>query len=405
MAKLGSIRHFSSEENLPSLAFLASEFCIQEISMQSDSFFSTAFQDDSPELIVASLEMLKQSGANLIVRLKKAGSKAKVICICRKWPNCEDIFFLSDLLGVSLILIEPLIAQLALNEVRQLVSDSLEEKTISSLHSRQESPEACSEDESAIQKQIAQTIASLRLQAAEEWRRLRAELEEYKSDCTDEKRRKNCLSLAHQLKGSLGSLGLKKTSKMAAKIEHCLRYFQPQYTDESVLYWQLIGNLIEQGNESLDLVENPDGKSLTFSSGNSKFSLLLVGKDESCAAVRQELKGDEFIVRSVDEIDQLDAMMEAGEIDCVLVCSALSSCPQFELCRHLCAQYPESETFNISRKEANKNFPAEICESFGIGVLFQAEDSSKSISRFLQDKISKRTKSSASSKRKDTGNR
>ena len=390
-----------NEEGAAPLSFLSADFAVHEISVSAEPASAITFPDNTPNLIVARLETLKKVGPSVIIRMGESGIEAKIACICPAWPSQEAIFYLTNLLKTSLILIEPVIPNLAIAAIRELLAQKVEEAEISDFQNSQENHFKEPEHISPAERQIAETIASLRLEAANEWRKLRVELEEYKQDSTDETKRMSCQTLAHQLKGCLGSLGLKKTSKNASAIEYCLRHLKPQSSDESLLYWCLLEKLIDSGDSNLDLVDQPESTSLNFSENNIAEWVLLIGRNELCAALSRELKGAEFSVRTVDDIDQLDAFMEDGGVACAVVCSALSNLPKFEIGRYLQTRYPQAAIFDYCRQREGQEYRQELWKSFGIEVLCESADAAESIIQALKNKPSRKAKSSDSIKRKD----
>ncbi|PZM81624.1 MAG: hypothetical protein DKT66_20715 [Candidatus Melainabacteria bacterium] len=362
-----------------SYEFLAKELGSQSILLRSEP--NVFFQSEGvfARLIIADIETLKRIGAKLSLKLLEFGSKTKVVCICHDWPSDEDIFFLSMLLNIDLILVEPLVS-LAIREIRGIEASVAAAVETSFNRNKNNCFEI--DELSPIQRKIAETVASLRLEATDEWRRLRLLLSECKANKGNRALKKNCLSLAHQLKGSLGSLGLSETSKNAAEIERALRIFQPKDIDEETVYWRLIEKLLDDGDKNLNQVDNPAGSSITFAVDENTPTVLVVGHTEDWNYLEQGLNQLGIRVKTAYALEQLCTLAEDEDITAVIVCSGLSKIPKFEICRYLHSQKPATPVFDYCSQTDSDSSPT---ETSGIRLLKKEGSAAETVRKILEN--------------------
>lgn len=380
MTVLDQILYFNeSADRSATYEFLSKDLGSQSILLVTDPSVFLQSDGNFPRLIVADIETLKRIGAKLTLRLLEFASKTKVVCICHKWPSDEEILFLSMLLDIDLILVEPLVS-LSIREIRR-VEERTEDEVEKSITRNNNN---CFEidEESPIQKKIAETVALLRLEATDEWRRLRLLLRECRAKRKNGALKKNCLSLAHQLKGSLGSLGLKETSKNAADIERVLRIFQPKDTDEETVYWRLIEKLLDDGDKNLNYVNNPAGSSITFAVDENTPTVLVVGHIEDCNDLEQGLNQLDIRVKTARVLEQLCTLVEEENITAVIVCSGLSKIPKFEICRYLQSRKPATPIFDYCLQTDYESYPS---ETTGIRLLKKDEGTAETVRKILEN--------------------
>lgn len=372
-----------SDKKSASYEFLSKELGSQSIVLVTEPNVFFQIDGNFPRLIVADIETLRRIGAKLSLKLLEFASKTKVVCICHDWPSDEDIFFLSMLLDVDLILVEPLVS-LSVTEIRRVEARTEDAMETSINRNNNNNNNKCFEidEDSPIQKKIAETVASLRLEATDEWRRLRRLLSECKSKKEDGALKKNCLSLAHQLKGSLGSLGLNETSKNAADIERVLRIFKPKDIEEETVYWRLIEKLLDAGDKNSNQVDNPAGSSFTFAVDGNTPTVLVVGHAEDWNFLEQGFNQLGIRVITACVLEQICTLVDEENISTVLVCSGLSKIPKFEICRYLQSLKPATPIFDYCSRTDSESYAA---ETTGIRLLKEEGYAVETVRKILEN--------------------
>jgi DNA-binding response OmpR family regulator/HPt (histidine-containing phosphotransfer) domain-containing protein len=263
-------------------------------------------------------------GMTFISRLREAGHKTTVVFISGTFCDAKTFNWLRNILQVSLILQKPINPNLFLQqlegllpvvrsketfeeaaleqderslqerrrEYNELLNASVGIQPVSDHSEEQESvgeqappeltkPQPESEEEllSQIQKmrkkletesRIREVQAELSKAMPAEWEKLAAAVAKVQLDPTDGTSREAATSLAHQLRGTAGSLGLSRVGACAGKIEDYLRMLDPTEFTEHELLWTEIFRALADGESGLrfaEVVEPQNADSLRFTAG------------------------------------------------------------------------------------------------------------------------------------------
>ncbi len=263
-------------------------------------------------------------GMTFISRLREAGHKTTVVFISGTFCDAKTFSWLRNILQVSLILQKPINPNLFLQQLegllpvvrgRQSDEDAVPEQVMRSLqqkrkeynellnasvgiqppveHRKEQEPVAArasaeltqpqpeSQEELLLQLQqmrkkletesrIRQVQAELSKAMPAEWEKLSAMVAKVQFDPTNGADREAATSVAHQLRGTAGSLGLSRVGACAGKIEDYLRMLDPTDFTEHELLWTEIFRALADGESGLrfaEVVEPQDAGELRFTAG------------------------------------------------------------------------------------------------------------------------------------------
>ncbi|MBX9691281.1 MAG: response regulator, partial [Cyanobacteria bacterium] len=250
-------------------------------------------------LIIVDYRLPDMDGISLITRLRDLGKKTPIVFASGTFCDAKTFNWLRNILQVSLILQKPIRPQLFLQQIEGiipvLVKPEAEDEAAANDATEQEEYDRLlhasagiegSEDESvepkseSVETASAETVvAEQRLDGGQEmrlqlkqmrkkqeveerirhaqrelrkamppkWEALSASLAQLQGDSEDAAAMEESVSLAHQLKGTAGSLGLNGVSNAAGKIEDYLKMLNPHEPTEHEILWAEIFRCLVDG--------------------------------------------------------------------------------------------------------------------------------------------------------------
>ena len=249
---------------------------------------SEANLDLKPLLIIIDEESLSVTSSQLILAANSFPVPIPVIYLYSHWLGGRLFIWLRDILKVSLLVHKPINHKQFLKEIRTYLSaEQKARKNQIRIHSAIDKKPFAQSDKgdsfsSPIEEQIARTIAKLRKEIAVEWAELSSAAQAYEICPQSKENRKILTALAHKLRGTAGSLGLKQVSARAAEIEDWLNLFSPVAGLDFQIWWQAIKASLAAGESYLEVAESPQ-EERRFADSSSVPSLVLIGCHEEVA--------------------------------------------------------------------------------------------------------------------------
>lgn len=316
---------------------------VHDVAIADDKAISKILSEIHALILIAfEYTCLRKLGSRIIIQLRKSRIDARIICLCKEWPDAESLFWLNSVLRVSLVVIEPIMTNLFIHEFDKICSNSKELLSIKTGEDRADFTDSnlVPENEivrSEIERRISETIVGLRKEALEEWKILSNDLLNLKEQKEDDTLRKNCLTRAHKLKGTFGSLGLKEIGERASEIEYCLTTQIPSDQCDEALWWHFLTETLNSGNLKQNVVEEPPTDSISCNDDSAIYNtpVVLIGRKVDCKHLAGNLRRlgfDVFMACDVREVINI-----TDDFDCctIVILSALHALPRFEICRLL----------------------------------------------------------------------
>ncbi len=236
----------------------------------------------NPSLIIIDEQTLNPGSTQLILNANSDGNAIPVIYMYEQWLDTNQFVWLRDILKVSLLMNKPLQPQQFLQAMQMLLSGKMNVRA--SAAQNYESVESIRQKKlgqsvNQIEEQITKTIEKLRKEVVVEWDELSEAAKAYELCPHSTEKKKALATLAHKLRGTAGSLGLKQVSSRAGEIEDWLNLFAPRNGLDYQVWWQAICANLDAGRSCMEIAETP--------AENQKLpahpSLILIGCDDDVA--------------------------------------------------------------------------------------------------------------------------
>lgn len=284
-----------------------------------------------PELLVCDDALLGSDGARLVVRLRREGLKIPIVFVSQSWCDPKTFSWLRDILEVEMVVTaefaRTLLFEASLESLFNRILLRERARSDQEKHETSQTPAA-----TGSETKIEQVKRRLRDKLALEWQTLQDLLD---SDASSSNLKK-ASSIVHQIRGTAGSLGLKRVGDCAVKIDDCLRFFKPDTVDERDLWWDKIHQYLTLGAGSFDWIEPESESSEPFGQDNNGPLVVVVSDlSEWTERIRRVLRAMNLRnARFPDPIEIFD-LIEERRPDLIVIDADLLGISAYEICERI----------------------------------------------------------------------
>lgn len=296
------------------------------------------------DLFLVDEQLFEEPGVELIWKIRQNAVDVKVFCFCSTWCDRATFVWLRDILGVQTVVMlpidRPVVAEWIKKNLHCQSNQTLIDSTDDTTCGDQVFEPGIELDDKklAFQKTIETAQARLRLEVEKEWERLTLAVDTmFEHDNNEET---PVTSLAHQLKGSAGSLGLKKVSCCARNIETFIQLFGKRSGTARQLLRNEIVHQLNIGKSAMRLIDRTTagyGRCERFSDGEgSAHTLLLVGDcQQDLQECENALSSSPFEVVRLEDPTQIIDGLESAQPDLLVFSGDLRFLSVNDICRKI----------------------------------------------------------------------
>jgi len=297
----------------------------------------------NPMLAIVDYRLPEMDGVTWITQIREMGRNFPIVFISASFCDQKTFTRLRNLLRVSLILQKPIVPELFIQQIENLLppchllrnnqataiaKTSAEEANAVDF---QKAPELVSAEQVAREFEAArhapltklrseverrQNVVSIQAKFAAELNRKWAELlravTTVRENIDDRMALNEAVMMAHKLRGTAGSVGFKRSGDAAGKVEDLLNRLDPTDTLQEVI-WTEIFRFLAEGETALRESAQSAGKATNPDQNLALRKILLWGKEEKYKPLTVGLKTLYPAEVEIDICESLAGLMQRGK--------------------------------------------------------------------------------------------
>jgi len=268
---------------------------------------SSLFASHKPILAIVDYRLPDTDGMTWITKIKESGNKCPVVFVSHSWCDPKTFSWLRNIVKASLILQKPIVPELFLEQIEDLLPHHLLKEADANRESAQQRSEKLAKIKTSYVPKLTQA-----------WEELTQSIFIAQKDSEDSSALARATEVAHKLAGTAGSVGFKRVGDIAAKVQNLLTRLDPSDALQQIIWAEIFRTLAEGETAVRDSVRACEATAQNDDSIPAS-QILLYGKEDTYREIIANLKTVVPVkVEVSDKLPALTQRIKSSSFDAVI---------------------------------------------------------------------------------------